>query len=58
MLGTKIIPTGAIIGPNLGGLILTQFSWRGIFFINLPIGLLILVLLRNRIKLDEPPARS
>ena len=47
-LFTSIIPMGAIIGPNLGGLILTQFSWRGIFFINLPIGLAILVLLRDR----------
>jgi EmrB/QacA subfamily drug resistance transporter len=57
-LFTSIVPMGAIIGPNLGGLVLTQFSWRGIFFINLPIGLLILVLLRNRFKLDEPPARE
>jgi EmrB/QacA subfamily drug resistance transporter len=54
-LFTSIIPMGAIIGPNLGGLILTQFSWRGIFFINLPIGLAILVLLRNRFNMDTPP---
>jgi EmrB/QacA subfamily drug resistance transporter len=57
-LFTSIIPMGAIIGPNLGGLILTQFSWRGIFFINLPIGLAILVLLRNRFGLDKPPERE
>jgi EmrB/QacA subfamily drug resistance transporter len=57
-LFTSIIPMGAIIGPNLGGLILTQFSWRGIFFINLPIGIAILLLLRNRFRLDSPPARE
>src|SRR6202171_2514094 len=57
-LFTSIIPMGAIIGPNLGGLILMQFSWRGIFFINLPIGLAILVLLRDRFRLDKPPARE
>src|ERR1700737_1218270 len=57
-LFSSIIPMGAIIGPNLGGLILTQFSWRGIFFINLPIGLAILVLLRDRFRLDKPPARE
>jgi EmrB/QacA subfamily drug resistance transporter len=57
-LFTSIIPMGAIIGPNLGGLILTQFSWRGIFFINLPIGLAILAVLRDRFRLDEPPARE
>src|SRR3984893_6556554 len=57
-LFTSIIPIGAIIGPNLGGLILTQFSWRGIFFINLPIGVAILVLLRDRFLLDKPPLRE
>jgi EmrB/QacA subfamily drug resistance transporter len=54
-LFTSIIPAGAIIGPNLGGLILTQFSWRGIFFINIPIGLTILLVLRRRWSLDKQP---
>ena len=57
-LFTSIIPMGAIIGPNLGGLILTQFSWRGIFFINLPIGLAIMFLLRHRFFADKPPERQ
>ncbi len=57
-LFTSILPIGAILGPNLGGLILTEFSWRGIFFINIPIGLTILLLLRNRFAVDKPPARE
>jgi EmrB/QacA subfamily drug resistance transporter len=57
-LFTSIIPMGAIIGPNLGGLILTQFSWRGIFFINLPIGAAILFFLRHRFSIDPPPVRE
>jgi EmrB/QacA subfamily drug resistance transporter len=57
-LFTSIIPMGAIIGPNLGGLILTQFSWRGIFFINLPIGIAIMFLLRQRFFADKPPERQ
>ncbi|MCA1645080.1 MAG: MFS transporter [Chloroflexi bacterium] len=57
-LFSSIIPMGAIIGPNLGGLILTQFSWRGIFLINLPIGLAIMFLLRKRFFLDKPPERQ
>jgi EmrB/QacA subfamily drug resistance transporter len=36
--------TGPVIGPPLGGLIVTYFSWRWIFFINIPIGLLGVVL--------------
>ena len=36
--------TGPVIGPPLGGFIVTYFSWRWIFFINIPIGLLGIVL--------------
>jgi EmrB/QacA subfamily drug resistance transporter len=35
---------GPALGPLLGGLIVTDLSWRWIFFVNLPIGLLGLVL--------------
>lgn len=31
---------GAVLGPVLGGLILSAASWRWIFFINVPIGLI------------------
>jgi EmrB/QacA subfamily drug resistance transporter len=33
-----------IAGPTLGGLLVTAFDWRYIFFVNLPIGVLVLVL--------------
>ena len=50
-LFTSIFPIGGIIGPNLGAWIVSRFSWRYIFYINLPIGLglfaLILVLLKD-----------
>jgi EmrB/QacA subfamily drug resistance transporter len=35
---------GPVLGPPVGGLIVTYFSWRWIFFINLPIGILGMVL--------------
>jgi EmrB/QacA subfamily drug resistance transporter len=35
---------GPVIGPPLGGFITTYFHWRWIFFINIPIGLLGIVL--------------
>jgi EmrB/QacA subfamily drug resistance transporter len=35
---------GPIMGPPLGGLIVTYASWRWIFFINIPIGILGIVL--------------
>lgn len=36
-----IIPAliGPLLGPSVGGLILHWFSWRDIFFVNVPIGL-------------------
>ena len=33
-----------IAGPTLGGLLVTAFDWRYIFFINIPIGVLVLIL--------------
>jgi EmrB/QacA subfamily drug resistance transporter len=33
-----------IAGPTLGGLLVTAFDWRYIFYVNLPVGVLVLVL--------------
>jgi EmrB/QacA subfamily drug resistance transporter len=40
------VPTmlGPILGPTIGGLILQGASWRWIFYVNLPIGVIALVL--------------
>jgi EmrB/QacA subfamily drug resistance transporter len=35
---------GPVVGPMLGGFITTYFDWRWIFFINIPIGLIGIVL--------------
>ena len=42
-LFTAIFPLGGIIGPNIGGVIIDHLSWRWMFFVNGPIGLLLLV---------------
>ncbi|THB79574.1 MAG: MFS transporter [Desulfobulbaceae bacterium] len=39
-LASSIWGISSVIGPTLGGFIVTYFSWRWIFFINLPVGLL------------------
>ena len=41
---TSIFPIGGIVGPVFGGVITQSWSWRGIFFINLPVGLLLILL--------------
>jgi DHA2 family multidrug resistance protein len=49
-LTTIIAPT---IGPTLGGWITFNYSWRWIFFINLPVGLLALLLVFRTV--EDPP---
>ncbi|MCP4686512.1 MAG: MFS transporter, partial [Desulfobacterales bacterium] len=39
MIGT-VVAAGLTTGPALGGVILAYFSWRVIFFINIPIGVM------------------
>jgi DHA2 family multidrug resistance protein len=41
------------IGPTLGGWITDNFSWRWIFFINIPVGILAFVLVTRMI--EDPP---
>jgi DHA2 family multidrug resistance protein len=41
------------IGPTLGGFITDNFSWRWVFFINIPVGALSLFL-SNRVVTDPP----
>ena len=49
---------GPILGPPLGGFIVTYFSWRWIFFINVPIGLIGIFLVTVFIEEMREPART
>ena len=39
-LGSVIWGLASVLGPSLGAFIVSEFSWRWIFFINVPLGLL------------------
>jgi len=41
---SSITPIGQITGPVVGGLITQYWVWRGIFFVNVPIGIALLIL--------------
>jgi DHA2 family multidrug resistance protein len=44
---------GPIVGPLLGGFITDNWSWRWIFYINIPIGILSIIM--NIIVIQDPP---
>ncbi len=49
-LGVVVAP---IIGPTLGGWITDSYTWRWIFYINLPVGLLALFM--TNLYIEDPP---
>ena len=49
-LGVVVAP---IIGPTLGGWITDNYSWRWIFYINIPIGILAVVM--SNMFIEDPP---
>src|SRR6516162_705613 len=44
---------GPVLGPVLGGLIVSNTSWRWIFFVNVPIGIVALILSRRWLPADS-----
>jgi EmrB/QacA subfamily drug resistance transporter len=39
----SIFPIGSMVGPIFGGLFVSYWTWRGIFFVNVPIGFLLVL---------------
>jgi MFS family permease len=53
---SSIFPLGAMLGPALGGLIVTYSSWRLIFYINVPVGFLLILVLSLVVPKGPPSA--
>ncbi|CAB3692968.1 MFS transporter [Achromobacter marplatensis] len=47
---SAIVAVAGAAGPLLGGVLIHQFGWRGIFLINLPLGIVGLWLARRRVQ--------
>lgn len=53
-----MVGVGLAAGPPLGGLLIDRLSWRWIFLINLPLGLLAQWRLRTSVPADPPVATA
>lgn len=54
----SIFPIGAILGPIFGGLFVSYWTWRGVFFVNVPIGIAVIVLALRHIPRDRSGAEG
>ena len=52
LLGT-MSAVGTALGPSLGGLLIAGFGWQAIFLINIPLGILAIVLAKHHLPADE-----
>jgi MFS family permease len=50
--------TGLSLGPVLGGLLTAHFTWRSIFLLNVPLGLVVVLLLHYRLKAEWAEAKG
>jgi EmrB/QacA subfamily drug resistance transporter len=42
-LFSSIWPIGMIIGPNIGGWLVHSFGWRSVFWLNIPLGVIVFI---------------
>ncbi|HEX7387562.1 MAG TPA: MFS transporter [Castellaniella sp.] len=54
----SIFPIGAMIGPIFGGLFVTYWSWRWAFYVNVPIGIVVVLLALKHMPHDKPRAKK
>jgi EmrB/QacA subfamily drug resistance transporter len=55
---TSILPIGGIVGPIIGGVFVATWSWRGIFLVNVPIGIVLILLAAKFVPGNSPRATS
>lgn len=52
---TAVAGVAAVSGPTVGGLVVTEFGWPWIFYLNLPLGVAGIVLGRKLVSDQRPP---
>jgi EmrB/QacA subfamily drug resistance transporter len=57
-INTMAVYTGLMVGPVLGGILVQNYGWRSIFFVNVPIGIVVITLTILKLNADRPRARG
>jgi EmrB/QacA subfamily drug resistance transporter len=57
LLGT-MSATGTALGPSLGGVLIDGLGWRAIFLVNVPLGLLTLLMARRYLPADAGASKA
>jgi len=53
IMGT-LVSIGIIAGPTIGGLILERLSWHWLFFVNLPVGIIGVIMVKRYAPVNHP----
>jgi len=53
-----MVSIGIVIGPTLGGLLIDLFSWHWIFFVNIPVGILGVLMIMRFVPDIKPKGRQ
>jgi EmrB/QacA subfamily drug resistance transporter len=53
----SVFAVASVAGPLLGGFLVTNLSWRWVFYVNLPVGILAVLIVSTRLHLHTPHQR-
>lgn len=57
-INTAAVYVGLSLGPTIGGVLTQQFGWRSIFLVNVPLGMLMVLLVVAKMKGEWTEARG
>ena len=55
-INTMAVYIGLVLGPVLGGIMVQNYGWRSIFFVNVPIGIVVVTLATLKLNENRPNA--